>query len=961
LTKRASPKKQRTDVIVLQKAGTMCRLKYKDMSIRSKLRAIIMLVSLSILVVAGAAFVVYGHVTLRHQMVRDIQIQANIIGDNCRAALAFDDTLDAEDTMSSLRENPSIILAQLFKGDDELVAIYKKEGIDEHFEFITCEVDEHSFRRGYLALSQTIVVNDMPAGHIYILSSLDHINAIMKQNIAVVISLTLVLSVVAYITSVILEKGISGPILKLSETTRNIITSKCYSKCDIEHGRDEIGLLIKSFNSMINDLKQRTTSVERLNTANRELESEIVERKEAEEKLQIFRRFAEESSNGVGLVDIDGNVLFINPALCKIFGEEHPEDTYGKSVARYYDEKTQKRLAEEIFPDTIAKGRWTGELNVIRKNGEVVPTLNSLSSICNDEGEPFCFSNSLTDLTESIQIEKERQSYTAELEKAKDLAEAANKAKSEFLANMSHEIRTPMNSIIGFSDMLSDENMPQEQRENVSIIRESAASLLHLINDILDSSKIEAGQLDVERTDCSLGKLLNSIDSMMKARAYEKCLDFKIMANKDVPAQLYSDPYRLKQCLINLTDNALKFTEQGYVHLQVSLHKDNGQHFIRFDVEDTGIGIPEDRQVAIFESFTQVDGSTTRKYGGTGLGLTVTKQLAELLGGELSLSSEEGNGSIFSLSIPTGVDITGQPLLDPAKTLDQGVDESQKTETTLFSGRVLVAEDVEGSQILMKLMLTKLGVEVVIAEDGNQALQKALSQSFDLILMDMQMPHVNGYEATAALRQRGYETPIVALTAHAMKGDDQECLEAGCDGYLTKPIDRRELPRLLAQYLPTRQETADKTFESTRPKAYEPKKHDSEPSLSKAPSSEFDDPNISKIINWDWLINNLGDVDLVREILPTYLKNIQEHFAKLSHAIGNGDCESIASHAHALKGVGRNLHIESLFDIAGQMECASRENNIETSTILLNNLQTEIERIVVCLSQCDWLEKKTMI
>ena len=406
----------------------------------------------------------------------------------------------------------------------------------------------------------------------------------------------------------------------------------------------------------------------------------------------------------------------------------------------------------------------------------------------------------------------QRKKTEGKLRQAQKEADAATSAKSQFLASMSHEIRTPMNAIIGFSDMLADEDLNRKQKENVNIIRESASSLLNLINDILDFSKIEAGQLNVEITDCSLGKLLNSLESMMKPQAMQKSLDFQIGQGNDLPAHIQSDPYRLQQCLVNLVSNAIKFTDQGHVYVETSLHEGNNQHLIRFDVEDTGIGIPQQNQATVFESFTQADGSIARKYGGTGLGLTITRQLAELLGGELTLTSEPGKGSIFSLVIPTGVDMSKQVLIDRHNEIDHSAEESGKMEPRGFSGKVLVVEDVETNQILIEMMLSKMGLEVTIAEDGNQALQKVLSQSFDLILMDMQMPHMNGYEATRVLRRQGYKTPIVALTADAMKGDDQKCMEAGCDGYLTKPIDRRELPRMLAKYLPARPESTHKTM-----------------------------------------------------------------------------------------------------------------------------------------------------
>jgi len=255
-------------------------------------------------------------------------------------------------------------------------------------------------------------------------------------------------------------------------------------------------------------------------------------------------------------------------------------------------------------------------------------------------------------------------------------AEAANKAKSEFLANMSHEIRTPMNSIVGFSDLLSEGELSEEQRDDVTIIRQSTKDLLTLIDDILDFSKIEAGQLVADIIECPLGKILSSLQTMMKPQALKKSLDFQVIADNDLPMHIQSDPFRLRQCLINLVGNAIKFTDQGQVYVKVSQHAHENKQYVHFDIEDTGTGIPQDRQQAIFESFTQADGSTTRKYGGTGLGLTITKQLAELLGGKLTLSSEAGKGSVFSLVIPTNMGSSAKHLQKQSNGLDQSVEAS---------------------------------------------------------------------------------------------------------------------------------------------------------------------------------------------------------------------------------------------------------------------------------------------
>ncbi len=521
------------------------------------------------------------------------------------------------------------------------------------------------------------------------------------------------------------------------------------------------------------------------------------------------------------------------------------------------------------------------------------------------------------------------------------IAEEANAAKSQFLANMSHEIRTPMNAIIGFTELLEDEDLTKEQKDKVYLVSDSARNLLELINDILDFSKIEAGKLDIEMLECSLGRTLNSIESMMQAKAKEKNLDFRIIEKTKLPAQIYTDPTRLRQCLVNLTSNAIKFTSQGHVHIGVSIEYKQEVPLIRFDIEDTGIGIPEDKHEAIFELFTQADGSTTRKFGGTGLGLSITRNLITSMGGDLTITSELGKGSIFTLTLPAGVDIDKQELLDRYGVNDYS--NNNNVEHIGATGKILIAEDTKTNQILLRALLKKVGVEnITFANDGLEALETIESEEFELILMDIHMPNMNGYEATRAIREKNIKTPIIAITANAMKGDSKKCIKAGCDDYLSKPIESNKLYQKVRQYMCDNVDNAD----------------ESKAQLETSKKEIVVEKNTSDktIIQWQELAKRGLDQELLMAIIPACMEDVRSCIEKLVISIDESNAVDVRLYAHAIKGSVANIGAVELASVAYKLEKLASEGDISKAKEFLAEIVSEFSELEEFVNKPDWIE-----
>jgi two-component system, sensor histidine kinase and response regulator len=652
---------------------------------------------------------------------------------------------------------------------------------------------------------------------------------------------------------------------------------------------------------------------------------DITERKKIEKEVSMLAHAIRSVHDAVTVTDLDGNIIFVNDAAVKVFGYAR-EEAIGQHVSIFHSTQNSPTLVKEVISSGEA-GHWEGEILSLRKDGTEFPIFLSASDIQDETGRAIAIIGVSQDISE-------RKRAFQELQKAKETAEAASRAKSEFLANMSHEIRTPMNGIIGMTELALDTELTAEQSEYLTLVKFSANSLLGVINDILDFSKIEAGKLELDLEEFNLQDCVDEVMKALSVRADQKGLELAYYLRPGVPELITGDPGRLRQILVNLVGNAIKFTERGEVIVRVEAEaQTDDEVLLHFKIRDTGVGVPPEKQKIIFESFTQADGSTTREYGGTGLGLTISLQLVDMMGGEIwiespvTLINASVPGSMFHFTArfgtaktsvrsehaldlsdlaglpvlvvddnatnrrilevqltnwnmkPTGIDSPGAALsaikqaaaagtpfklaildfhmpetdglalaeqmkkepkgsnlriiimsssvqqnqarhrdwsidarlLKPVKAAEllsvirtvMGGDARLKTQSgqvalkSAHPARVLLAEDNRVNQELIKRLLEKWGHASIIANNGNEALAVSEDEKFDCVLMDLQMPEVNGFEATAMIRERergsGTHTQIIALTAHALKGDRERCIDAGMDDYVSKPIEAAKL------------------------------------------------------------------------------------------------------------------------------------------------------------------------
>lgn len=607
---------------------------------------------------------------------------------------------------------------------------------------------------------------------------------------------------------------------------------------------------------------------------------------------------------GYHSLDDKGMFIAINQTALKWLGYKQNE-VVGKLYFTDVIDKESVQIFKNNFPNFKQVGNVQDlRFNMLSKSGRVFPVSLNSTAIYDIKGTFLSSRSTVFDITGMVEIE-------AELKEAKRRADQSAQIKEQFLANMSHEIRTPVNSMIGFTNLLQKTSLSEDQQQFVNLIQSASENLLVIINEILDISKIEAGMLRIEKNPFSLLGLCNSIETMLRHKAQEKNLGFSIEVQENIPDTLNGDPVRLTQILVNLIANAIKFTSEGNIRIHISkLNQSEESVRLLFTVHDTGIGIPEDKLGRIFERFEQGETDTTRKYGGTGLGLAIVKKLVEIQNGNISVISEQGKGTEFQLELEYGT------LTNASQTHITYDRNTETLDPILLKGiKVLIVEDNEMNQLLMKHTFQSWQMSFQIAANGQHAIDWLQRESFDLVLLDIQMPVMDGYATAQAIRKElKNPIPIIAMTAHAMPGEREKCLTHGMNDYISKPLHERELQDLLKKYLP--------------------EKRDSIESLT----AELQ--YIDMTFLFDLVMEN---IEFMKNIIHQFNRQFPSEMTELLEVVASGDRKKIASMAH---------HIQSTVSVLGKNTPFFEQlQKLETAAANKNSTPQQLNEIFTSLNE----------
>jgi PAS domain S-box-containing protein len=773
-------------------------------SIRQQLTTVVLFTSFLGLGIACTAIELYERASFRSELIEEVGALADTVGANSAASLTFEDHKAAEETLAGLRTEPHIVEACIYDGKGSVFGEYRRGGNQgvRRLEFQAGEGAE--FTAEALTLRRDIYLGGERIGEIAIVYELSGYHAKMRRYTAIS-ALVLVFSVLAtLLISARLLNAITAPILALAALAARVTKEKDYTLRAVAYRDDEVAKLVDSFNEMLGRVQERDTALQeakdglerRVEQRTAELQREVQERIQAEEQLQKSLKeledlkFALDQHCIVARTDARGVITSVNEKFCTV-SKYAPEELIGQTHKIVNSGHHARKFFDELW-ETISSGQtWRGEIKNLTKDGNPYWVDTTIVPFRGANGRPFQYIAIRMDITNLKRIEEE-------LRAAKDVAEQASRAKSGFLANMSHEIRTPLNGIMGMTDLTLDTQLTPEQRDYLETVKNSSDSLLTVINDILDFSKIEAGKLDLENAEFDLREVMESTLKTLAVRAGEKKLELLCEIAPDVPEMVRGDAVRLRQVLTNLTGNAIKFTEHGEVALRVIKEAGSEQEpMLRFTVADTGVGILASKLDLIFDPFSQADTSTTRKYGGTGLGLTISSRLVQMMGGKIWVESEVGRGSQFHFTVKLEASGSkeGRAIRNQAAEKLRGV-------------RVLLVDDNPTNRRILDAMLRNWGMAPVCAESGEQALVKLRSageagEALPMVLTDMQMPEMNGFELVERIRQMpgSHTATIVMLSSAGGGGDRERSRELGVAAYLLKPIRQAELRETITRVM----------------------------------------------------------------------------------------------------------------------------------------------------------------
>ena len=633
-------------------------------------------------------------------------------------------------------------------------------------------------------------------------------------------------------------------------------------------------------------------------------------------------------AEGLLILDRKEQIVLANQAFSSMV-ERTPTSLMGVRAGELpWLDKTGKKIIKSARPWVIALSSGETQRDYMIRlqlsKGEYRTFKLNCSPVLGEGGKPAGVLVSFDDVTELE--EKEAELISSKLE-----AEEANRAKSSFLANMSHEIRTPMNAILGFTDILKRGYIKNEQEslKYLNTIHSSGKNLLELINDILDLSKVESGHLEIEKLQVEPYPIIAEVIQVLQAKANEKDLRLEFEINGAMPETIEVDPVRLRQIILNLVGNSIKFTESGEVVVSCQFEENNGAPQLLINVKDTGIGMSETALIAIFDPFVQADNTVSRRFGGTGLGLAISLKFVEAMGGNIKVKSRPGEGSLFTVVLPTG-DLSGVKFLQPEE-LEihrEPLETTQNFSWKFPAARVLVVDDGTENRELVRLLLEDAGLDVDEAENGQQGVEKVQSISYAAVLMDVNMPVMDGFTATGLLRKQGFTMPIIALTANAMKGYEDECLAVGYSGYLSKPIDIDEFMALMAQLLQGEKIVGET---SSTPVSSGPKQ------LQVEPASLDTSPIISKLP---------ADNEKFQKIVQRFVSRLGEQLDVLDAALSRQDYAEVFSLAHWLKGAAGTVGFDPFTEPAAQLEGHAKEQDQVAAEISVAKLRSLAARIV---------------